>query len=377
MEFRYIYIDDNNIDNAKGIITGLQKDGELLIDFVNPKGDWEEERKRIESTEFKRYHGLILDLNLEEVPNNERKISHYKGSSLAQEIRNLSKAGAIKEIPIILLSATVNLEKYFDRTNEDLFDLIISREKLNDPSLFISMREKLISLSIGYELISTCKKDTNLNELLRWDLANENIRFIDEMKTVFENPVHTVSNFLIKNLLNKSGILIPEDILATRLGIDRLKSSDWNIVLGVLEKKSYKGVFSEGWKMWWMSGIEQWWIFELGIGQSLRSTKASLKVELIKEKLKTKELFPIELAEKSRSESFWTNCVGSGVPIDTIDGLLVTGQDNIYPWQDKSYVSINEALKPTGKDKWKKLSPSEEFKLDLLKKQFPNERPLR
>src|SRR5690606_3667755 len=193
--------------NAKGIITGLQKEGVLSIDFDNPKGDWEKERERILSDEFKSYEGLILDLNLEEMPNKDKETSHYKGSSLAQEYRNLSKAGKLKEIPIVLLSATINLDKYFDRTNEDLFDLIVPREWLNDPILFAPLRQKLISLSIGYELISKCKNDdNNLIELYKYNLELENNRFISEMRTVIGYPTHTVSNFIIKNLLEKSNI---------------------------------------------------------------------------------------------------------------------------------------------------------------------------
>lgn len=377
MAFKYLYIDDNSEDNAKGIITGLQKEDELFIDFDNPKGDWEKERDRILSDEFKNYNGLILDLNLEETPNKDGETSRYKGSSLAQEIRNLAKAGTIKEAPIVLLSATINIEKYFDRTNEDLFDLIVSREKLNDADLFISMRQKLISLSIGYELISKCKNENNnLTELFKYNLEKENVRFLGEMKTVIENPAHTISNFIIKNLLEKSGILIPENILATRLGIDCSKSTDWHKVLEKFNKFNYKGVFSEGWKRWWMSGLENWWSSELQIEKSLRSTKASDKVSLLKEKLELSELVPLEKVEKAKSETFWTNCVGSGVAIDTVDGLLITGQDRYFPWQDKFYVSIDEALKPKGKENWKKLSPSEEFKLELLKKQYPNERPV-
>lgn len=377
MAFKYLYIDDNSEDNAKGIITGLQKEDELFIDFDNPKGDWEKERDRILSDEFKNYNGLILDLNLEETPNKDGETSRYKGSSLAQEIRNLAKAGTIKEAPIVLLSATINIEKYFDRTNEDLFDLIVSREKLNDADLFISMRQKLISLSIGYELISKCKNENNnLTELFKYNLEKENVRFLGEMKTVIENPAHTISNFIIKNLLEKSGILIPENILATRLGIDCSKSTDWDKVLEKFNKFNYKGVFSEGWKRWWMSGLENWWSSELQIEKSLRSTKASDKVSLLKEKLELSELVPLEKVEKAKSETFWTNCVGSGVAIDTVDGLLITGQDRYFPWQDKFYVSIDEALKPKGKENWKKLSPSEEFKLELLKKQYPNERPV-
>lgn len=379
MAFKYLYIDDNSEDNAKGIITGLQKEGELFIDFDNPKGDWEKERERILSNEFKNYNGLILDLNLEETPNKDKEISHYKGSSLAQEIRNLAKAGTIKEIPIVLLSATVNIDLYFDKTNADLFDLIIPREKLNDKDLFFDdTRQKLISLSIAYELISKCKNDTNnLTELFKYNLEKENVRFVGEMKAVIENPAHIISNFIIRNLLGKPGILIPENILATRLGIDCSKSADWHKVLEKFDKFSYKGVFSDGWKRWWMSGLENWWSTELQIEKSLRSTKASDKVNLLKEKVDLSELVPLEKAEKSKSETFWTNCVGSGVAIDTVDGLLITGQDNYFPWQDKCYISIDEALKPKGKENWKKLSPSEEFKLELLKKQYPNERPAR
>lgn len=374
MTNEFLYIDDNSKANTDGIIVGLENE-ELTVVFDNPKGDWEKEREHIMSPNFIKYNGLILDLNLEETPNQEQQTSRYKGSSLAQEIRNLSKAGIIKEIPIVLLSATANLEKYFDRTNEDLFDLIVPREKLNDNPTFVSMRQRLISLSIGYELIVKCKSENNnLTELFKYDLSKEDVRFISEMKTVFENPTHTISNFIIKNLLEKSnvpisGILISENILATRLGVDISKSNDWNTILGKLEKHHYKGVFSEGWQRWWMSGLENWWSNELEINESLRSTKASLKVELLKEKLKLTGLVALTKAEKSKSETFWTNCIGSGVAIDTIDGLLIAGQDNYFPWQDKYYVSYEEVLNPKRKDIWKNLSPFEKHKFELLQKQ--------
>src|SRR5690606_23903708 len=117
---------------------------ELFIDFDNPKGDWEKERDRILSDEFKNYNGLILDLNLEETPNKDGETSRYKASSLAQEIRNLAKAGTIKETPIVILSTAIKIEQYFVRPTEDLFDLIVAVANLNDAELFISMRQKLI-----------------------------------------------------------------------------------------------------------------------------------------------------------------------------------------------------------------------------------------
>lgn len=373
MAYKYLYIDDNSRENALGIITGLEKNDLLKIDFENPKGTWEDERRMILSSEFKQYDGLILDLNLEEMPNEAQIHSLYKGSSLAQEIRNLSKASEIKEIPIILLSATINLEKYFDKTNEDLFDLIISRDKLSE--VFISTRQKLVSLCEGYKLIEICKSDFNFSNLFGHEMNLEDIRFMGEIKSVFEYPIHTVSNFIIKNLLERSGILISEEILATRLGIDIQKSDDWQMILSELKDCQYKGVYCNGWIRWWMNSIDIWWDANIGFERSLRSIKATDKVEILKNKYQTTKLVSLEKTDKSKSENFWTNCIGSEVPIDSIDGLLIANQDNFFPWQDRCYISINEALKPSNKEKWKKISPSEEFKLEQLKKRFPNERP--
>lgn len=373
MAYKYLYIDDNIRENANGIITGLEQNDLLEIDFENPKGTWEHERKMILSSEFKKYDGLILDLNLEEMPNEEQIYSMYKGSSLAQEIRNLSKASEIKEIPIILLSATTNLEKYFDKTNEDLFDLIISREKLSE--VFITTRQKMVSLCEGYKLIEKCKPDFNFSDLFSHEMSLEDIRFVGEIKSVFEYPIHTVSNFIIKNLLERSGILISEEILATRLGIDIKNSGDWKMILAKLKDCQYEGVYSKGWIRWWMNSIDIWWDINIGVERSLRSIKANDKVEILKNKYQTSKLVSLNKTDKSKSENFWTNCVGSGVPIDPIDGLLIANQDNFFPWQDRCYISINEALKPTNKERWKKISPSEEFKLEQLKKRFPNERP--
>lgn len=208
-----------------------------------------------------------------------------------------------------------------------------------------------------------------LTQLFDHDLSKEDIRFIDEVETIIEKPISVISDFLIENLLGKTGILISENILATRLGVDKSKSSDWTKILKKLENHLYKGAFSEGWKRWWMSGLENWWSSELQIEKSLRSTKANDKVNLLKERLELSELIPLEKAEKSKSETFWTNCIGSGVAIDTVDGLLMAGQDNYFPWQDKSYVSIEEALNPKRKDIWGKLSPFESHKFELLQKQ--------
>src|SRR5690606_13201610 len=208
----------------------------------------------------------------------------------------------------------------------------------------------IIKFQKSYSAIENWKNGQyNLADLLEYDLSKEDVRFLNEMETIIEMPSHLIFDFFSKNVLDKTGVLISENVLATRLGVDKDKSTEWKIILKKLEEHEYKGLFSEGWKRWWMSGLENWWTTELEIKESLRSTKASQKVELLKEKLRLTELIGLTKAEKCKSETFWINCIGSGVAIDTIDGLLVAGQDNYFPWQDKNYITYEEALNPKKK----------------------------
>lgn len=373
MEYKFIYIDDNSAENARGIITGLESANSLSIKFENHKSTWELERTRLLSEEFRTFDGLIIDLNLEQNPNKELARAQYKGSTVTQELRNLSKDGEIKEIPVILLSASTNLLKYFDRTNEDLFDIIIHREDLNDQIIFEKTRHQLIALAEGYKFLASIQTTgIRLSEILSNDLSNEDIRFVTELQSLLKSPIHTIARFMVKDLFEKPGILINEAILSARLGIDYENSEDWQPLLDILEPFRYRGVFQLGWKRWWMRGIENWWSVELQNERSLRSLNAQDRVEFLKKKLNLHKLNTAKHSPKSEYQRFWTICAGSGVPLDPRDGILIAGQDNLFSWQDRTYISIDEALIPQYRSIWKDISPLEEDRLQNLKRKFPN-----
>lgn len=71
--------------------------------------------------------------------------------------------------------------------------------------------------------------------------------------------------------------------------------------------------------------------------------------------------------DKADSDEFWTVCKAINKPIDTIDGLLIEGQDNLYPWQESEYVSIEAALNRTNIDVWKRLADIEKERYNDLK----------
>ena len=77
-----------------------------------------------------------------------------------------------------------------------------------------------------------------------------------------------------------------------------------------------------------------------------------MNIEIITKKTGLSRLTFAEKINKSTSDEFWTVCQGYHTPIDTIDGLIIDGQENLYPWQEPLYVSIEAALKRKNKQYW-------------------------
>lgn len=63
----------------------------------------------------------------------------------------------------------------------------------------------------------------------------------------------------------------------------------------------------------------------------------------------------------------WTLCKGSHLPLDPVDGLIIQGQDNLYPWQEPEYVSVDAALWRRNIDDWISVADVEKERYDELK----------
>ncbi len=364
MAYNYIYIDDE--DAINGIIAGLDNEN-ISISYHKPKVAWNDEMSFFEK-EHSNIDGLILDLRLEDGING----IEFKGSTLAQEIRTRQKERKIRSFPIVLFSANSKLEESLDKTAKDLFDLIQEKGKLDNTDAIINFRNHLLSLSEGYELLceTEAKSIENILGISSGDIRDS--RFIATFNEQLGLPVHNIAKFVLTEMLNREGLLISEKVLAARLGIDIEKSADWKEFLKrVMLSLKYTGVFSDYWTRWWMPLLEKWWN-EISPNDYFRSLSAEIRTRIIKETTGLERLFPIEKADKSNSDTFWTVCKGTGVPIDTTDGLILPNQDNLYPWQDKEYVSVFEALEESNKSAWGKVASSEKARLEKLKNIFGN-----
>lgn len=113
--------------------------------------------------------------------------------------------------------------------------------------------------------------------------------------------------------------------------------------------------------------VETWWDNEVIHATSLRSLSAPNRVDYIKESMGLEELQSAQRIEKCDSDEFWTICKAYNRPLDPIDGLLIEGQDNLYPWQEPEYVSIDAALKKRNVELWHGIADVEKERFDELK----------
>ncbi len=361
----YIYIDDDAIDKSKDKVSGFISK-ELIIETQQHKGSWEEQIKYI-SEISDNIDGLILDLELNDLPNEKNERAYFRGTSLAQEIRTGQKGNDIRSFPIVLFSAQEKLDTLLESTGIDLFDLCINKDVSSD--VFEQYTLQLYSLACGYKILIN---EEQISDILGIKTDLIDFRFISELHRNMKLPIHVRAMFILRELINKQGLLIDEEVLAARMGIDKNSSEDWSILLEIINSTKYTGVFSEGWQRWWMPLIEEW--FESITTDNWRSLSARERVEIITKKTGLSRLTFAEKINKSTSDEFWTVCQGYHTPIDTIDGLIIDGQENLYPWQEPLYVSIEAALKRKNKQYWGDIAEVEKEYFEKLIKRYKKEK---
>jgi hypothetical protein len=222
---------------------------------------------------------------------------------------------------------------------------------------------EFIALANGYKLLNaTDKKPHIILGVSEADYARLDVRFQAEFKRFFDAlspaPAHQIAQFLLREVLEHQGILIDEDVLAARLGVDKSLPA-WKDLKEKLETARYKGVFGEAWVRWWWFGVEKWCEEKFG-DISLQNTPSSKRVNLLKNALPDlQNLVPASPIEYCNSDEFWTVCYATKKPLDYFDGFK-TNVHLHYEWQEPIYVSNFAVLEYGNKveGKWE-LSPTE------------------
>src|SRR5690606_21904900 len=102
---------------------------------------------------------------------------------------------------------------------------------------------KIISIIDAYKTIEQSKLDFNTILAKEYNSIDKRIlsRFLAEEKS----PTHEVARVIFKDIVQQTGVLINEDTLAARLGIDKESCQpDWEkLIENYFSKAEYMGVF--------------------------------------------------------------------------------------------------------------------------------------
>lgn len=349
---KYLYLDDAEKNTIAPYIRQVkQADNNIEIELRPPKRFDKQIEEVIADLKSSNYDGLILDLKLDERTNNDER-ANFRAPAIAQELRSRANDDKKLSHPIILWSTDQKLNNsyYRDSSAQDLFDLVCSKEKIEQKSTEIA--GQLISLVNSYEIIQQIiKKKANgslipSEERLRRMLGlKKNQSFLDpRILNFFDGiaedslEVYKYARFTLKELVETPGPLIDEQVLAARLGIDLVKSSDWEILKNdFLSQFSYKGVFGGGWSRWWGYLLDEWWKKNVKV-RSLRELPANERIAKLRNFTKLNDLVSASPIKEGYSKNYWTICQVERTPLAPINGLILK-QNNRQPWHEYLYVS--------------------------------------
>lgn len=366
----FLYIDDAPKDRRDGSAIGLREPGFFDVIPEEPTS-WNTQISRIVEG-IGKIDGIILDWRLtEELDridlNSSANSVKYSAEALAQHLRFLATEKVLKkDIPIVLCSMNHGFKSHYkrDSTGHDLFDEVYEKMEFTERHNIVI--QELNSLAEGYKILQTGNPTwKSILEIPKG--IDHDVRLANSMATFLENKVpHGLIKFLLNEVVKKPGVLIDEDILAARLGVDKNASRDWQILLDLVKPKiKYTGLLSGGWNRWWADGFIQWWKSDVS-PQHPQLLRAEQRVALLKKQTGFTELIPAEKLKFCASDEFWTVCVATKRPIDVADGLLILN-DNFYAWQDEQYISLFALLDRAAPNSYK-LSPLEKERFDYLKK---------
>lgn len=252
MTFKGIFIedDDTEADFAKQMSTK----GELEIVHERPRP--------VSKYSKEIFAGqpdiLVLDFRLDEVfVDAEDPAEGYKGSAMAQQIRDLAINEPDHDFPIVLVSSEEKIREQFvpDRTSHDLFDRVCPKEHVNNRRALV--RQELVSLCAGYQILRSKAGGFNLLELAKLpeeeDYALDYQDLIQSMKRAA--APHLVAALFLNQLLGRSGPLIDINDACARFGISKDAAST---VSGWLYDNGlgYDGLFFDGWPRFWAHRVD-------------------------------------------------------------------------------------------------------------------------
>ena len=297
--------------------------------------------------------GVLMDVDLSGTAG-----EHGTGLGIAQDIRAKQKAGEITDFPIVRFARPEPVAKNIggDPASEDLFDLKIDKTEVARDRA--SVQRKLHGARGVYEdLFSTSSlEDEELSQILglagahyeTWSHPALHSRLADGRQAA----VHVVAGMILRYLIHSPGLLIDENLLAFRLGLDRAQSGEaWERLLGEFGDFTFRGAGHEAFTRWWARGLDAWWTGAMG-SPSLASLTITERHAKLQRVLQLENLSALTMPRGSPGERPWRLCSLSleitepqYVPVDPAVGVRLTPRIDPPIWVDPAYASFGVAVR--------------------------------
>lgn len=295
-------------------------------------------------------HGVLMDVELTAATG-----ELGSGPGIAQDIRVKQKTREIAEYPIVRFAGRAPVERNVkgDPGSDDLFDLKIPKEELAQNLTSVQLQllglEQVYAGLIGADLAA---KDT-INKLLGLD--DDQLRrwshegFHDRLLSALQITTHVGAGAFVRGFLTPTGLLIAEDVLSYRLGVDPVKSGEsWKSLLTQLPFQ-FKGIAWEYFPRWWARGLEEWWLEDLNSERPLVSLTIAQRVEVLSKNFEG--LVRMSMPEGSAGDKPWRLCALSleadppvFIPVDPSEAVRLTPRADSPQWTDPMHVSLRLAL---------------------------------
>lgn len=357
MHISYLYIDDEKTEvlNTMTVSITSKSNETLSISHTQVLGSLGEAVSYIQKHQGE-FQGIIIDQDLK-AESDEGKKADYYGTTLAQQLRTAmaisrtdrSASSNLKTMPLVLMSNEDVIVRSFDPddSSKNLFDYVVSKTSLREPSIQVRTAKVLCDLVQAYRVANHFSnadpelRDEDIREILQVDEQRYEFidsRFLDYIRQKANDP-HALVGCIYSSLVQSAGMLVTEEMLKTKLGISG-NSQDWDSLKEkFFTQYLYKGPFGRIKERWWFSGIEDWW-YELHPEDVLQSLTAKERVDILSEKLGFNGLNVISKRYPGdESEYYWVNCILSGQPIDPFDGLRARDPD-AKPWEQVKYLDL-------------------------------------
>lgn len=247
MSYTGVFVDDEDEEYADQLATP----GTLDVEFLPV-----DEVMTLAATIISRHCQFVgLDYRLDESPAQLRPDQAFKGSALAQHLRDKSIETPASDMALVLVSAENKVRTLYrpDKTAHDLFDRVYIKEEINADRARI--RREVISLAGAYDVLRSSPIPYDLAALTKAQDGDREIIASQDFRLKVEDAKapHLMVRAILAMLIDRTGPLMEIDDVCAFLGVDRADGPKLEAPLRVAR---YEGLLGDAWSRWWTGRIE-------------------------------------------------------------------------------------------------------------------------